>query len=188
VTAALRAAVVIQAGDLSGADTDAVVNAANTDLLLGSGVAGAIRKRGGPTIQEECSEIGPIALGEVAVTGGGDLPARHVVHAAAMHLGGVVSEESLRSVTRRSLEEVEKRGLRSVAFPAIGTGVGGFSMQRCAEVMLEEVDRHLSSGSRLEEVRFVLYDEPAYRMFECVRDARKVRLQMERLRARGGPR
>src|SRR5262245_22565116 len=93
----------IEEGDLSEAQVDAIVNAANTQLVLGSGVAGAIRARGGPSIQAECDQIGPIALGEVALTGAGSLAARHVIHAAAMEPGGAVSEASLRSVTRRAL-------------------------------------------------------------------------------------
>lgn len=172
----------IEEGDLSEASVDAIVNAANTQLQLGSGVAGAIRRRGGPSIQAECDAQGPVPLGGAAITGAGELPARHVIHAAGMELGGAVSEESLRSCTRKSLEIARERGLRSIAFPAIGTGVGGFPTQRCAEVMLEEVNRHLEEGSTLEEIRFVLFGEPAYRIFEDVQDAEKIRLQLEKLR------
>jgi O-acetyl-ADP-ribose deacetylase (regulator of RNase III) len=174
----------IEEGDLTAQEVDAVVNAANTQLKLGSGVAGAIRERGGPSIQAQCDSHGPIALGEAAVTGAGDLPARHVIHAAAMEPGGAPSEESIRSSTRRSLELAEERGLRTIAFPAIGTGVGGFAMQRCAEVMLEEVHAHLAGGSALEEVRFVLFGEPAYRVFEQVSDARRIAAGLERLAGR----
>jgi O-acetyl-ADP-ribose deacetylase (regulator of RNase III) len=92
-----------------------------------------------------------------------------------------VGEDSLRACTRAALELAEARGLRSIAFPAIGTGVGGFSVQRCAEVMLEEVRAHVGHGSRLDEVRFVLFGEPAYRVFEQVDDREKVRSQMEKL-------
>jgi len=172
----------LEEGDITQAAVDAIVNAANTDLVLGSGVAGAIRSRGGPEIQRECDALGPIGLGEVAITGAGALPARHVIHAAGMLPGGRVEEPALRSCTRGALELAEGRGLRSLAFPAIGTGVGGFSVQRCAEVMLDEVRRHVARGSQLEEIRFVLFGEPAYRVFEQVDDAEKVRVQMERLR------
>jgi O-acetyl-ADP-ribose deacetylase len=174
--------VVIEEGDITDAATDAVVNAANTRLLLGSGVAGAIRKRGGPRIQEECDRHGPVELGGAALTSAGDLPARYVIHAAGMEPGGSVSEESLRTATRRSLELATEHGLRSIAFPAIGTGVGGFPVQRCAEVMLEQVGEHLAGQTTLDEVRFVLFGEPTYRIFEMVNDARKIRAQMERLR------
>jgi O-acetyl-ADP-ribose deacetylase (regulator of RNase III) len=171
----------LEEGDLSQASVDAIVNAANTRLVLGSGVAGAIRERGGPEIQRECDAHGPIGLGEVALTGAGKLPARHVIHAAGMEPGGSVAEGPLRACTRAALELADARGLRSIAFPAIGTGVGGFSVQRCAEVMLEEVRAHVERGSRLEEIRFVLFGEPAYRIFEQVNDREKVRRQMEKL-------
>lgn len=172
----------IEEGDLTRAPVDAIVNAANTQLLLGSGVAGAIRDGGGPAIQAECDAHGPVPLGGAALTGAGTLAARHVIHAAGMELGGSVDEQSLRACTRRSLELAREHGLSSLAFPAIGTGVGGFSLQRCAEVMLDEVSQHLESGTTLEEIHFVLFGEPAYRMFEQVHDARKIRRQMEQLR------
>ena len=172
----------IQEGDLTLEQVDAIVNAANTQLLLGSGVAGAIRERGGPSIQAECDAHGPVELGDAALTAAGDLPARYVIHAAGMDPGGRVSEESLRACTRRSLELAREHGCRSVAFPALGTGLGGFPLQRCVEIMLQEVDDHLAGETSLEEVRFVLFGEPAYRIFEQVHDAEKIRLQMEKLR------
>ncbi len=172
----------IQEGDLTLEQVDAIVNAANTQLLLGSGVAGAIRERGGPSIQAECDAPGAVELGDAALTAAGDVPARDVIHAAGMDLGGGVSEESLRDCTRRSLELAREHGLRSIALPAIGTGVGGFPLQRCAEIMLAEVQAHLAGETPLEEVRFVLFGEPAYRVFEQVQDAEKIRLQMEKLR------
>ncbi len=171
----------IEEGDLTGAPVDAIVNAANTALRLGAGVAGAIRERGGPAIQSECDAHPAVGLGEAAITGAGELPARHVIHAAGMEPGGQVDEPSLRACTRAALELADRSGLKTVALPAIGTGVGGFPMQRCAEVMLEEARAHVERGTGLEEIRFVLYGEPAYRVFEMVHDADKVRLQMERL-------
>jgi len=176
------ARILIQEGDITQAEVDAIVNAANTQLMLGSGVAGAIRERGGPDIQSECDRHGPVPLGGVAVTGAGDLPARHILHAAAMELGGSVNEASLRAAIRATLAAAERLGLRTLAVPAIGTGVGGFPMRRCAEVMLEEVDRHTSERlSELAEIRFVLFGEPAYRVFEQVRDSERIRAQMARL-------
>ena len=176
------ARILVQEGDLCDAAVDAIVNAANTQLVLGAGVAGAIRERGGPAIQAECDAHGPVPLGGAALTTAGELPARYVIHAAGMEPGGQVTEESLRACTRRSLELAGEHGLRSLALPAIGTGVGGFPLQRCAEIMLAEVDAHLEGESPLEEVRFVLFGEPAYRVFEQVQDAEKIRLQMEKLR------
>ncbi len=169
-------------GDICQEEVDAIVNAANTDLKLGAGVAGAIRELGGPAIQQECDRLAPVALGDAVLTGAGELPARHVLHAASLELGGQTTEETLRASTRRCLELACERELRSVAFPAIGTGVGGFSVQRCAEIMLEEARRHLDGETSIEEIRFVLFGEPAFRVFEHVDDARRIQLQMEKLR------
>ena len=172
----------LEVSDITEAKVDAIVNAANSELKLGSGVAGAIRTKGGPSIQAECDAIGPIELGSAAITGGGDLVARHVIHAASMQLGGSTSEESLRSSVCRSLEIAHEHGLRSIAFPSVGTGVGALSMQRCAEIMFEEAQRHLEAGTSLEEIRFVLFDERAYRLFEQVQDAARIQAQIERMR------
>lgn len=172
--------ILLSEGDITALAVDAIVNAANTELRLGSGVAGAIRERGGPGIQAECDAIGPVALGAAAVTGAGALPARHVIHAAAMRPGEKVSAESLRAATRASLELAREKGLHSIAFPALGTGVGGFSVQACAEIMLEEVRAHLAGATSLETVHFVLFGEPAYRVFEQVEDAERVRATLAR--------
>lgn len=160
--------ITILKGDLTEQDVDAIVNAANNDLQLGGGVAGAIRRKGGPAIQEECNRLGPIAVGEAAITGGARLKARHVIHAASMQLGGRTTEEALRSSTWASLERANEAGLETVAFPAVGTGIAGFPMRRCAEVMLEEAARHLEGETSLKEVRFVLYDAPAHETFREV--------------------
>jgi len=171
-------------GDITLQTVDAIVNAANTALVLGSGVAGAIREKGGPSIQAECDAIGPIPLGGAAVTSSGALPARHVIHAAVMEPGGVASEDSIRRSARRSLELAAELGCRSVALPALGAGVGGFGAQRCAELLFEEARAHLRGPTSLEEIRFVLFGEPMYRVFEMANDAARVREQMERLRGR----
>ena len=157
--------IVLQQGDLSEAEVDAVVNAANTDLQLGAGVAGAIRRKGGPTIQEECDALGPISLGEAVITGGGQLKARYVIHAASMHLGGQTSEGSLRDATANSLKRAADKQLSSLAFPAIGTGIAGFPLDRCAQIMLEEVRKHFLSPTPLKKILFVLFDEPALLTF-----------------------
>ncbi len=175
------ARILLEEGDITAAEVDAVVNAANTALQLGAGVAGAIREKGGPTIQAECNRHGPIGLGEAAITGAGALAADHVIHAAGMEPGGRVTEESLRACVRSSFELAQERRLTRIAFPAIGTGVGGFPVQRCAEIMLEESERQLAEGSSLEEVRFVLFGEPTYRIFEQVHDAGRIRAQMAKL-------
>ena len=173
--------IVLREGDITDQEVDAIVNAANSDLILGAGVAGAIRQKGGPTIQQECDQIGPIAVGDAAVTGAGNLPARFVVHAAGMPPGGVATEESVRSSMRRSLELAREKQCRTVAVPAIGAGIAGFPLQRCAEILLEEARAHLEAGGGVEEIRFVLFGEPTYRVFEMVDDAAKVAAQMEAL-------
>jgi O-acetyl-ADP-ribose deacetylase (regulator of RNase III) len=175
--------IVLLEGDITAQEVDAIVNAANSQLQLGAGVAGAIRTKGGPSIQAECDRHGPIEVGEAAVTGAGELPARFVIHAAGMALGGGASEESVRSSMRASLDLAREKGCRTVAVPAIGAGIAGFPLQRCAEVLLEEARRHLATETSVEEIRFVLFGEPAYRVFEMANDAAKVAAQMERLRA-----
>ena len=176
--------IVLAEGDITEQPVDAIVNAANTELQLGAGVAGAIRSKGGPTIQQECDAHGAIELGGAAVTGAGALPARFVIHAASMHLGGEASEESVRASMRRSLELAREKGCRSLAVPAIGAGIAGLPMQRCAEILIEEARAHLKGDTTLEEIRFVLFGEPAYRVFEMAHDAAKVAASMELLRNR----
>jgi len=161
-----RSKVILRQGDITDAGVDAVVNAANNDLQLGAGVAGAIRRKGGPSIQAQCDRIGTIELGEAAVTGGGNLRARHVIHAASMEVGGRTTEANLRASTRSSLARAAELKLESIALPAIGTGIAGFPLDRCAEVMLEEIRAHLSAGTSLEHVELVLFDDAALSAFE----------------------
>ena len=161
----IKSKIHIVQGDLTEQDADAIVNAANNDLQLGGGVAGAIRRKGGPAIQQQCDRIGRIPIGEAAITGGGNLKARYVIHAASMGLGEEATEKFLRLATRNSLLRAAEKGLTSIAFPAVGTGIAGFPMRRCAEVMLEEAAAHLGGETSLEDVRFVLYDRPAYETF-----------------------
>jgi len=153
-------------GDITDMAVDAIVNAANTDLMLGAGVAGAIRRRGGPHIQEECDRLGPIALGGTAVTTGGNLKALYVIHAASMRLGGHTTADSLRLATRNALERAEEKALKSIAFPAIGTGVAGFPVEECARIMIGEVLDHLKTRTSLEKIYFVLYDDATLQVFE----------------------
>src|SRR2546421_5120507 len=152
-------------GDLTQQDVDAIVNAANNDLELGGGVAGAIARAGGPQIQAECRAIGRIEVGDAAITGGGMLTARFVIHAASMQLGGRTSADSLRRSTRRSLEIARQRSLRSIAFPAVGTGIARFPLQECARIMVEEVIAHSRNPTTLREVRFVLFGGDAESAF-----------------------
>jgi O-acetyl-ADP-ribose deacetylase (regulator of RNase III) len=158
--------IVIQQGDLTEMDTDAIVNAANNELVLGAGVAGAIRRKGGETIQRECDAIGSIPLGYAAITGGGKLKARYVIHAASMGLGNITTAETLRGSTAHALRLASERGLKTIAFPAVGTGIARFPMQECAEIMLQEASEHLRNGSSLETIHFVLFDQEATDIFE----------------------
>lgn len=174
--------IALREGDITEERTDAIVNAANSALRLGAGVAGAIRSKGGPSIQEECDAIGPVAVGDAAITGAGDLPTRYVIHAAGMPLGGGATDDSVRSAMRKSLELAKQRGLETLAVPAIGAGIGGVSMRRCAEILLEEARAHVAGETTLREIRFVLFGEQAYRLFESVRDAHAIDEQMRKLR------
>jgi O-acetyl-ADP-ribose deacetylase (regulator of RNase III) len=162
---ALAGKIVIQQGDLMEMDVDAIVNAANNDLKLGAGVAGAIRRKGGEEIQQECGAIGSIPVGYAAITSGGKLKARYVIHAASMQLGGQTTEAALRHSVAHALRLAAERGLKTIAFPAVGTGVAGFPMQGCAIIMLEEAARHLHSETSVEKIYFVLFDAAAKEVF-----------------------
>jgi O-acetyl-ADP-ribose deacetylase len=162
----LEEKIVDQQGDLTEMHTDAIVNAANNDLILGAGVAGAIRRKGGEQIQRECGAIGSIPVGYAAITSGGKLPAKHVIHAASMQLGGRTSAAALRGSTAHALRIAAENGLKTIAFPAVGTGVAGFPMKDCAEIMLGEATEHLENGSSLEKIYFVLFDQAACEVFK----------------------
>ncbi|HXR33252.1 MAG TPA: macro domain-containing protein [Verrucomicrobiae bacterium] len=163
--------IIIQQGDITDMDVDAIVNAANNDLILGAGVAGAIYRKGGESIQRECNDIGSIPVGYAAITGAGRLKARYVIHAASMGLGGVrATAKSLRTSTAHSLRIAAERKLQSIAFPAIGTGVSGFPLDECAQIMLSETIEHLRGETSLESVHFVLYDARARDVFQSTWD------------------
>jgi O-acetyl-ADP-ribose deacetylase (regulator of RNase III) len=159
--------IIIQQGDITEMEVDAIVNAANNDLILGAGVAGAILRKGGESIQNECNEIGSIPVGYAAITGAGKLKARYVIHAASMGLGDLpTTAKSLRTSTMHSLRLAAERNLKTIAFPAIGTGVSGFPLDECAQVMLNEAAHHLKGETSLETIYFVLFDSRARDTFE----------------------
>ncbi len=160
--------IILLQGDLTEMDTDAIVNAANNDLQHGGGVAGAIRRKGGEVIQAESNAIGSIPVGGAAITSGGKLKARFVIHAASMQLGGRTAPHALRSSTAHALRIAAQKGLKTIAFPAVGTGIAGFPMNECAEIMLAEAKEHLSRKTSLEKVYFVLFDKEALRVFRKV--------------------
>jgi O-acetyl-ADP-ribose deacetylase (regulator of RNase III) len=154
-------------GDITALDVDAVVNAANEDLQLGAGVAGAIRRRGGASIQRECDRIGRCSTGSAVVTGGGDLPAKWVIHAVGpVWRGGSDGEEQLlASAVSSALGRAEEIGAKSVALPALSTGIYGFPMEKAAEISLASA-REFSAGARsVERVVFCLFDEKAFAAF-----------------------
>jgi len=153
-------------GDIAAQDTDAIVNAANNHLWMGSGVAGAIKKKGGQEIENEAVSKGPIEVGAAVMTGAGALPARHVIHAAGMGQDLQTDEHKVRSSTRASLDIAEKSRLASIAFPAIGTGVGGLDIHMCARIMLTEAIEVLMQAEYLKTIRFVLFDEKSHAAFE----------------------
>jgi O-acetyl-ADP-ribose deacetylase len=164
--------IVIIAGDLVEQDVDAIVNAANNELVLGGGVAGAIRTRGGPSIQAECTAHGPVKVGEAAITGAGELQARYVIHAASMSLGGRTTTDSLRSSIDHAFRLARELDVGTIAVPAVGTGIAGFAMDECACVMAGCLRRALEDGWAPNEVRFVLFGDGARRAFEIsFRDA-----------------
>jgi len=154
-------------GDITEQETEAIVNAANNRLIMGGGVAGAILRKGGQSIQDECNKIGPIAIGEAAVTGAGKLKTKYVIHAATMGMDFETDEEKIRNSTRNSLRCAEEKKMKSIAFPALGCGVGGFPVQRAAEIMLEEIKAHIEEAekSSLKEIIFVLFNKPAFEIF-----------------------
>lgn len=161
-------------GDITDLDTDAIVNAANTHLQLGSGVAGAIRMRGGPSIQRECDEIRHCPVGSAVITGGGNLKARHVIHAVGPLGSDPDADGKLASATRASLRIADEHNLRSVAFPAISTGVFGYSIDQCAQIMLSTAIEYLNEpATHLDQVVFCLFGQRAFDVF-----ARELERQM----------
>jgi O-acetyl-ADP-ribose deacetylase (regulator of RNase III) len=154
-------------GDITDLDTDAIVNAANEELALGAGVAGAIRRRGGPSIQRECDAIGTCPVGSAVITGGGDLKAQHVIHAVGPLGHDPDADRLLASATLASLRVADENQLGSIAFPAISTGVFGFPIDRCARIMLSTARDYLKGpATHLALVVFCLYGQQAFGVFK----------------------
>ena len=153
--------------DITKLEVDAIANAANTDLRHGGGVAGAIARAGGRSIQEESDRLAPIGLGEAIATGAGELPSRWVIHAATMRLGGPTSADIIRDATASTLDVADELGARSLALVAFGTGVGGFPVAEAARIEVEVVRRHLDTGSALERIVFCVRGAEAREAFEA---------------------
>jgi O-acetyl-ADP-ribose deacetylase len=153
-------------GDLTELAVDAIVNAANIHLVLGGGVAGAIRSKGGPGIQEECDRIGGTTVGQAVVTGGGKLKARYVIHAVGPSYGEGNEDEKLRGATRNSLNRATEKGMGSIALPAISTGIFGFPKDRCADIMLTTIRDYLENETTsLKEVVLCLWSKEDLELF-----------------------
>jgi O-acetyl-ADP-ribose deacetylase (regulator of RNase III) len=155
-------------GNLALLDVEAVVNAANKNLILGGGVAGAIRKFGGSSIQEECNKIGPIAVGEAVITRGGDLKAKHVIHAVGPVYGEGNEDEKLASAVLNSLKIAKEKKIKHIAFPAISTGIFMFPLKRCSEIMIKVAIEFLrdKENKNPREIIFCLYGQEAYHVFQ----------------------
>lgn len=152
-------------GDITDLDVDAIVNAANQHLKLGGGVAGAIRRKGGPSIQQECDKIGSTYVGGAVITSGGNLKAKYVIHAVGPMMGEGDEDDKLRSATLNSLKIADENKIRSIAFPAISTGIFGYPIDKCSRIMINTAREYLLQNTGVEEVIFCLYDSSAYEHF-----------------------
>jgi len=152
-------------GDITEMQTDAIVNAANARLTLGGGVAGAIRAKGGPEIQTECNKIGGTFVGGAVITTGGNLKAKYVIHAVGPRMGEGNEDRKLKNATLNSLKLADEHKLKSISFPAISTGIFGFPIRRCAEIMLKTATDYLRGQTGLEKVVFCLFGQDGYKVF-----------------------
>ena len=152
-------------------EVEAIVNAANTSLILGGGVAGAINRAGGPSIQEECNRIGPIRVGEAVITGAGDLKAKYVIHAAGPVYGDGNEKEKLANATLSCLNIARDKGLKSIAFPAISTGIYRFPIEECSRIMLKVAMVYLRENNSPEKIIMCLYGQDAYNTFSATLDS-----------------
>lgn len=164
-------------GDITELATDAIVNAANNQLIMGGGVAGAIKRRGGSSIQEEAKKISPIKKGEAAITNGGNLKTKYVIHAATMGMDFKTDQNIIRQATRNTLLRTKDMKINSLAFPALGCGVGGFLPDEAAKIMLEEVITYTKMNNNLNKIIFVLYNEETYSVFKKVFEERFSRMK-----------
>jgi len=153
-------------GDITEMKTDAIVNAANAALQLGGGVAGAIRRKGGPKIQEECDKTGGTIVGGAVITTGGNLKAKYVIHAVGPRYGEGDADRKLKNATLNSLKLADEHSLKSIAFPAVSAGIFGFPKDRCAQIMLSNVIEYLKGSTNLERVVFCLFDSETLHVFE----------------------
>ena len=155
-------------GDITELELVAIVNAANSDLWMGSGVAGAIKRKGGVEIEQEAMAKGPIRPGQAVITGAGRLKAKYVIHCAGMPPGGRATVEYVRSSVEHALRLAKESGIRHVAFPAIGAGVGGLSMEEAARAILDGIEKHADDPGSLERIVLVGYKQESADVFDKV--------------------
>src|ERR1041385_3021188 len=160
--AVYKGAIEILLGDITEQSTDAIVNAANNHLWMGSGVAGAIKRKGGMMIEDEAVAQGPVEIGDAVITSGGTLKAKYVIHAVSMGQDLHTDEHKIRTATRSALKLADEKKLSSICFPALGTGVGSFSVFHCANIMIVEAIEFLSAAKspNVHYIGFVLFDQP----------------------------
>ncbi len=167
-----KAKFTIMQGDITSAGTEAIANSANDKLWMGSGVAGAIKKQGGEEIELEAMKMGPIPIGEVAVTSAGKLSAKKVIHAVVMGQDLLTSEEFVRNATRNTIKAADSIPVLSLAVPAFGTGVGHFHADDCSKIMIEEIVNGLLDAKNLRQVKIVLNDKGTYDIFKNALESR----------------
>ena len=153
-------------GDITEMQTEAIVNAANARLILGGGVAGAIRRKGGPKIQQECNETGGTFVGGAVKTTGGNLKAKYVIHAVGPRMGEGNEDNKLKNATLNSLKLMDEYNLKSIAFPAISTGIFGFPIDRCSKIMINVAKEYLQGITQIEKIIFCLYSASDFEVFE----------------------
>lgn len=153
-------------GDITDLEVDAIVNAADNHLRMGGGVAFAIKRKGGKIIEDEAVEQGPISIGDAIITTAGKLKAKYVIHAAAMGLDFRTDENKIKNATKNSLKRAEELKIKSIAFPAIGTGIGHFPAKRAAEIMIDVVKEHIAKQTNLDKIIFALFNMNTYNAFK----------------------
>ncbi len=161
----LKSKIEIMQGDISEQDTTAVVNAANNHLWMGSGVGGALKKKGGESIEQEAIEQGPTNIGNSVLTKGGDLKARYVIHAVSMGQDRKTNIDYIAKATRSALQLADEQKIDSMSFPAVGTGAGGLEVHQVANTMLTQTIEHLQSDTPIRLVRFVLFEDDTCQAF-----------------------
>ncbi|MFX0038378.1 MAG: macro domain-containing protein [Promethearchaeota archaeon] len=153
-------------GDITELDTDAIVNAANAQLILGGGVAGAIKRKGGPKIQQECNKVGGTYVGGAVITTGGNLKASYVIHAVGPRMGEGEEDNKLKNATINSLKLMDQKNLKTIAFPAISTGIFGYPIDKCAKIMINSTKEYLNGNTQIKDVIFCLYTTSDFKVFE----------------------